>query len=351
MKPNARYSSRLTVEEYLVDLLGGLVPGVLFLVGAGFAIVPSVRSLYLSLQGTARTQILEPPTTVLTSIQQISSTIWIGIFIVGLILAYVVGHLFYRSDPKVPDEKSWSRLCGGIKDLKEQREELACDKASGCQFPYLHLAAYLKHRGFRHLTPFVIWAPNTDNIDESAKTKGADGLDDNDATDDVSAPDDEYTPQRTKNYINVLKIRLRYHAPDKCGVIIRNEAHVRLAASTWYVARSLFYICAVGALITGAGAGITFAQLDATQPSAWTNTWSDYFAAVSSLLMVLAVSVFAYHSVLRFLHYQRLREVFFVLETAYTVFWGKFELLEPPFTASKLRDAGSKGQQTAQHVV
>lgn len=48
-------------------------------------------------------------------------------------------------------------------------------------------------------------------------------------------------------------------------------------------------------------------------------------------IFVFVLSWFAWRTIRGFLHYQRLREVFFVLETAYTAFRGKYDLLKPPF--------------------
>jgi hypothetical protein len=132
----------------------------------------------------------------------------------GVLLAYIAGHLFYRHDPKRANKSSFRRLIQypEFNTLEKCRLSLACATESDCEFPYPYMYDYLKQRGLNHLLPFILWdGENRRNY-------------------------------RTKNYINILKIRLRYHFPNKCGAIIRNEAHVRLASSTWYVSTILFRI-------------------------------------------------------------------------------------------------------------
>ena len=53
---------------------------------------------------------------------------------------------------------------------------------------------------------------------------------------------------RTKMFLNILKIRLQLAAADKCGEIVRNEAHVRMMSSVWYAARAVFGVCCLSAL-------------------------------------------------------------------------------------------------------
>ncbi|MCA9420408.1 MAG: hypothetical protein KC592_05285, partial [Nitrospira sp.] len=65
----------------------------------------------------------------LIATQDTPSALWIGIIIVGLFLAFVVGHMFYRQDPKNPDQASLKRLIKNdskFKSLKERKNNLAC---------------------------------------------------------------------------------------------------------------------------------------------------------------------------------------------------------------------------------
>jgi hypothetical protein len=89
----------------------------------------------------------------------------------------------------------------------------------GGQFPYSHLYEYLTERGLKHIADYVPWRGNEE---------GSHGL-------------------RTKMFINLLKIRLHYMVPLKCGEIVRNEAHIRMMSSVWYAASALRWLCLVAA--------------------------------------------------------------------------------------------------------
>lgn len=289
---------RLSIEEFLVDLLGGLIPGVMFFCAATAILVPVLHAT-LRQFGTANHADLEGA--VLAAIAATSNTpsaIWLALFVIALLLCYVVGHIFYRHDPNVPDRRSFRWLARyrryrrppgqwgspwklvltpwELDDSDLLREELACSTADECQFPYPHYDKYLRKRGLDHLLPWAQW---------------------------TDCPD-----HRSKNYINRLKITLRHNCPDKCGSIIRNEAHVRLASTTWYVCGWL-----VG-LSTVAIAWLLFLAWRA--PAGPAAAGPELLPAGVFCCAVLAPSIYARVSILRFLHYQRMREVYHVLETA-----------------------------------
>jgi hypothetical protein len=80
-------------HEMLVDLLGGLIPGVLYL----FSIILSVAIpifLYTDISLINKEK----------STNVSGDWIWIVLFLTFLILAYVIGHIFYRSSIKKPDK-------------------------------------------------------------------------------------------------------------------------------------------------------------------------------------------------------------------------------------------------------
>lgn len=165
-----------------------------------------------------------------------------------------------------------------------------------CAFPYTNLRAYLSSRGLAHLAEMVPWTP------------------DNPGT-------------RTKGYINALKIRLEYHFPSRTGALVRNEAHVRLSTSTWYLCQALrshaiwaFALIVIAAMLhpsvtswfgTGHGSSARPTRVDAL------------LAHALGALVAIAVGLAQWRIRVNheeFLHYQRVREIVFVLETAYTAF-------------------------------
>jgi hypothetical protein len=280
-------------HDFFVDFLGALVPGMLFLLGLALILLPTLHAVFVEFLGQPRVSLGSSLRTILESTQNTPNTLWIIGFFVIVAISYVVGHLFYRRDPKKPNQHSFRKLTKG-KSPDELVSDYACSSADDCEFPYPFFDAYLVKRGHEHLLPLVRWKK-------------------------------DHRDQRSKTYVNMLKIRLRYHCPHKCSSIIRNEGHVRLATSTWYVTRALRYCFAIIAIPLF---GILLYLLARQAPVA------GLFAATPTLIPPLAVAIlseFGRDRIEKFLHYQRMREVFFVLETAYTAFRDQPELLNPPF--------------------
>lgn len=163
---------------------------------------------------------------------------------------------------------------------------------------------YLEFRGLDHLCEFVVWSENTDH--------------------------------RSKNYINILKMRLQYHVPEKCNNILKNEAHVRLATSMWYVAGALIGCAITSGAIVLAGLLLAFARnILYSAPVHGAAIWNMSIISLSITLFIYLFSRFIRNSVESFIHYQRQREVIHVLETAWIAFSENAERRLPPFQAPK----------------
>lgn len=91
-------------HEYMVDLTGALIPGVLFL----FSVIVSVIFPLIAIYGFPF--IGEKNSKIINSM---SGWFWVVVFFTFLILSYAIGHVFYRSDIKTPDRK----------DLLKQRKK------------------------------------------------------------------------------------------------------------------------------------------------------------------------------------------------------------------------------------
>ncbi|MCD8173343.1 MAG: hypothetical protein LUD76_07795 [Alistipes sp.] len=83
------------------------------------------------------------------------------------------------------------------------RSEFACDTEECCQFPYMYYGKYLCRREAYHLVKHVSWT------DETA---------------------------RSKNALNKLKMRVQLASKDEYSILVKNEAHVRMASSSRFVA-------------------------------------------------------------------------------------------------------------------
>ena len=165
------------------------------------------------------------------------------------------------------------------------------------QFPYNNLAGYLIARNRIDLEDMIPWELNRSEVKANAEVK----------TEKEIKAELKKSP-RSKTLINSLKIQLQFFHPEKCSTIIKNEAHVRLTTSMWYITIALRnYSLAVILLI----------------PVLYFVFWGagEIPHIVVFLPAIASVSIFLFAwraklSLEQFLHYQRVREIFYVLETA-----------------------------------
>lgn len=282
---------RFSVREVIVEFLGSLVPGMTFILLAVAALMPpSVILLRTIERVTAPVQGLKETLPDVT-------LIYIMIFSLFLVLSYVAGHLFFRQDPKIPDERSFHRIEEKFRDEK-LRDKGPARRESGerpdVQFPYRFLREFLQERGLEHLAQLVPWSGN----------------------------DPDTHRFRTKHFVNALKIRLEFSVPDRYATLARNEAHVRLMSSMWFASQALTIVCLVGS-------GLALAAI--ILPSWPRRVFSPppgFSVAMALPLVIFIAARVLVRSVERVLHYQRIREVVFVLETAY---WANRQQPHPPF--------------------
>jgi hypothetical protein len=167
-------------------------------------------------------------------------------------------------------EETYKLLAIGWYFLFLLRSENACDNKLDCQFPYEYYNTYLIKREETHLLEYAKhWCK-----DERA---------------------------RSKNALNRLKLKLQIIANQDYNILIKNEAHIRMSSSSWYVAEKNMWINAIILLI--------FFILPFWKPDFCQNM---YLIVLPGLMLFL--NFFRYRSVIKFLHYQRLREIFFVLQ-------------------------------------
>ncbi len=295
-KPKSPPSSPI---ELLGISVGSLIPGTLFSIGFIASMVLPVYLLLRSLDSLLLSSLDSPDEIIiLTALRAvpeyakiIPSPAWLAA--IGAVVGFV-GFLFYIQDPKVPNRVSFRRLFHQLKNPQDARGELACASTEECDFPFLYYREYLERRGLDHLRPLVTWGPGR---------------------------------ARTKWIINLLKIRLHYHYPDRFILISRNEAHVRLASSAWHVAQSIQSLSYAGIAISVGSMHIALFVLWGSP--ALTVALYDHASAASLLVTILLLTRLARGKIESVFHYQRLREVFFVLETCYTAFKDRLDLLEP----------------------
>ncbi len=191
-----------------------------------------------------------------------------------------------------------------IEELKVLlRSNFGSEYEDEVEYPYLYLPDYLKKRGLDYLLVFINWKDNEDF--------------------------------RSKTYINILKMRIMFHQPEKMGNIIRNEAHIRLASSAWYVANILIILSQLGFLFFIFGFFVYINPLSFEDFKSIDTLIGTLEQALPHLIsfkpwvylnvfigpgLVFFISKYSIRSIKKFFLYQRLREIVYVLETAYTAF-------------------------------
>lgn len=314
--------------EFYIEFLGSLVPGlfalILSVIVLGLSLVVLCRSLQPAIP--AAPSVVASATTTTTAPAASSGVIPHGIDLglgaygvtgILLVAAYVLGSIFYRQDPKVPDWRSASRVYKRV--AAHERERLAVQPTSkvpeghdtihlnDAQFPYFFLYEYLKGRGLDHLAEWVPW----------------------------QGQNPESWKYRTKMFINQIKIRLQFLVPEHCKDIVRNEAHVRLATSVWYATRWIMGISALGLLMLAS--------------ALWRVPMTGFDQLLSGALcanvLILAFAIFIKRQVENFIHYLRVREVVYVLETAHFATQNGLELHREDFDPRR-KGTGTPAGQT-----
>jgi len=300
---------RFMFQEYWVDFLGGLLPGALFSVTALYVLMPSAVLFINMLNKESATGLLTIITKIIAATRETPNMIWVGVSVILISLSYILGHIFYRQDPKVPNQRSLVRLVDKLaKKLninrcckRRLRKEFGCSSESDCEFPYRYFDEYLNYRGLKHLVTLAVWCKNKQH--------------------------------RTKNYINILKMRIRFYFPNHCATIIRNEAHVRLATSVWYVGKVIVKLSVLGALLLFAGIviGSINGALCADSLECYVASTPPFVVALFTILSGGYLGYYLQSHIEDFLHYQRQREIVHVLEIAWTAFSDDPKRLNPPF--------------------
>jgi hypothetical protein len=290
------------------------------ILGAGMVTL-TVCTLYFLIGGEAapNTEIIQ----VLRHLRAVLVPLHYEFAIIMLVSSYVIGSVFFRQDPKGPD--SLSARYVWLKSKPEDRPGLAMQyahqKKNGAasekpirkigidnsslrwlyllfpflyerlrdtgsfdaQFPYLYMRCYLVARGLGHLVKYIPWCPR------QVETKG----------------------NRTKMYINILKIRVSFFASRFGRDIVRNEAHVRLATSMWYASTTLFYLGISCIALLAVNVLYALFVLHTDPHLIY------YFSACAFILIVIFLCLIMKFHLLKCIHYMRVREVVYVLETAH----------------------------------
>jgi hypothetical protein len=277
-------------RDFIVDFLGCLVPGNIFLFFLAPALViPLLMSVRLIPQFTPFPSIDKPM--IESGSMQLATILLILLPVLGfwLMLSYVVGFSFYRKNLEELDRISFWRMsksgrdgsmCRPLPGAREFRWIFRQVEEIPVQFPYHYLRTYLNERGMTYLADRVPWGTNIKDLEDFGR--------------------------RSKHFANALKMRIRLEAPVDYTIVAANEGHIRLASSMWHVFKRLRLLGLLG-LLTYLSTILAI-------------NWPQRTFLISPLIILpAAVTVVAWigmRGIERAFHHQREREILVILEIA-----------------------------------
>lgn len=156
-------------------------------------------------------------------------------------------------------------------------------------YPYLEFYKYLIKRNETDLLKYVDWSP-----------AGA----------------------RTKNKINRMKIDIQLDYPDAYAILNKNESHIRMASSSWHVSSfiiNISLICTIAIIII---LGMLYLNrilpLDLNEEGIknvlnFTFNHFNIFLVFLPPLLLHKLMILMKNRIEHFIHYQRLREIYFTI--------------------------------------
>ena len=211
VRPSTSVSMTIfAVQKFVIKLFGGIVPGTLFLIGASLSLIPATYLIICFVSGVIPISLMKFGANFFNAIKNSPNNIWLPVFGIMATLTYVVGHLFYQRDPEKPDQRSFKIQSKkpefptkGIKDrVVKLREELACSEEMEVKVPYSNGAEKIGRGGLCHICSLIL------------------------------SKESDHRHYRNKNLIDLTKLHIKYHFPQKYRTIIRNEAHIQLTFQT-----------------------------------------------------------------------------------------------------------------------
>jgi len=280
---NPDSSINILIRELAIPFLGSLVPGTYLWLGIIFSVVPPIALLLGAFTINASGISFD----LLSYLSKIMQNIRSGAWILFLVISYVLGAIVSKQDPKITDQKSFKRISKNfIGNDMDVGSVLACTSVDNCEYPYPNFYNYAQKRGLDHLLPLIQWGENPGS--------------------------------KSKPYINKLKLHIELRSPTAYRTLVRNEAHIRLTNTVWHSSILLRYCCIFGIFVALLSFIISLSSLDPARPF---HTIIRYtLSAVSFPAFTLLFSEYIRVNIEKIFHWQRLREIFYVLETYYIVF-------------------------------
>lgn len=221
--PTLGFKLSLRLRDVFVDFLACLIPGFIFITVTSVLVISLIIIVFFILKSPAVSNVALQNVMNFVEKKLFSSGILFWFHAGVIVFSYVAGHLLYRQDPKEPDYRSFIK----IRETVMGFTAWVIEKGGGIvpddiQFPYSNLKRYLSARSFDHLNGCIKWDPQDFiQLDDPNHVKELEKRGNN----------------RSKSFINQLKMRISFIYPDNNFSLIKNEAHIRLASSMWYFAK------------------------------------------------------------------------------------------------------------------
>jgi hypothetical protein len=281
------------LREFLSDLLGAFVPG-LFFVATCVALLALLALVFFSEKESTK---------FIAGLRQLSHLFMnFGAFpaLALLVISYLIGSVCSHLDVNAPDKESrWYVYTNNREGVErfafgetnnDDKEDIEQDI-----FPYSKLHRYYKKRNI-YLFSFIPW-----RLEQKKSMK------------------------LSKAFINILKARIKYYAPESMQEINKSEAHLRMMSALWHVSRITFvinlisFIACLVILIANLFSSLSIPTVEPSSPEPSFPINLNYYAiavlAIISLSLAI-LSVWFRCSIKKFFYYQRLHEITTILENA-----------------------------------
>lgn len=299
------------IQEFYTEFFGTFIPGFI-----------AVASMLLIGMGVIFLLLGQMP--VASGLGDIKICFSLIIILFILCISYMTGAIIYRRAPKLPDAiasyrqwresttiKSRSRLSVEFKNdplsfhnvgeyiasFMNRPEWIRAHAGLDIDYPYPHLRRYLFRRGLTHLANYVSWCdgPEMDSRRKESAERGG----------------------RTKHYVNVIKQRLRMIGPP--GVVLdllRNECHIRMLNSLWYVLKFLRTILVAGVILS-IGCFVAWSVAGHNVSLTFENEYARTLYSAAGFTVLWALVWKLKVNIEKGFHYVRNREIVMILEGAY----------------------------------
>jgi hypothetical protein len=192
---------------------------------------------------------------------------------------------------------------------KWQRRKVIRKQLEEVHWPYKDFKKYLENR-LPYLSELVVWGDE----EEKSRSEDKDINKDKDKDKDKDENRIEGRIRRSKIVMNVIKDAIHFHFYEKYATIARNEAHIRLMSSTWYMCKNLMRITLISAILSLLAIAYPMVlKTDLLLPL------QRIIFVASFWLYIISYLIFRWikWSIECSLHYQRIREIVFILNTAF----------------------------------